>query len=93
MPPKLGAHVWVLPNVRSNFLGPLGFHIVKILLIHQICKHSRTFNGGQANFNKEDMIQSISLDVEVVGYELLLDHLNISPQLPRYTAHPNFTYL
>ena len=52
---------------------------MKILLIHQICKHSRTFNLGQANFDKEDMIQSISLDVEVVGYELLLDHLNISP--------------
>jgi len=93
MPPKLGAHVWDFTEVRSNFWGNLGFHIVKILLIHQICKLSRTFNGGQANFDEEDMIGIISLAVEVVGYELLLDHLNISPQLPRYNAPQNFTYL
>jgi hypothetical protein len=35
--------------------------------------------GGQANFDQEDRIGSISLDLEVVGYELLLNHLNLSP--------------
>ena len=93
MPASIGSEVGVLARVRSNFGEPLGFHLVNLLLIHQICKHTRTFNGGQANFDEEDMIGSISLVVEVVGYELLLDHLNISPHLPRYTAHPNFTYL
>lgn len=93
MPPKLGAPAWVFTKARSNFWGPPGFHIVKLILIHQICKLSRTSSGRQANFDEEDMIGIISLAVEVVGYELLLDHLNISPQLPRYTAPPNFTYL
>jgi len=79
MPATLGAYVWVLTKFRINFWAPLAFHIVKLLLIHQICKHSCTFNGAQTNFDQEDMIGSISLDVEVVGYELLLDRLDISP--------------
>ena len=54
------------------------------LLIHEISKHSRTFNGGHPSFDQEDRIGSISLDLEVIGYELVLDYLNFSSQLPRY---------
>lgn len=73
MSPTLEAQVWVLNKVRSNFWEPLGFHIVKLLLIHNISKHSHAFNGGQTNFNQEDMIGSISLYLE-----FLSNHLNIS---------------
>ena len=78
MPPVLKVQVRVLTKARSNFWKPLGFHIVKLLLIHKISKHGRTFNGGHANFDQEDRIGSISLDLKVIGYELLSDHLNLS---------------
>ena len=61
----------VLTKVRSNFWEPLGFNIVKLLLINQISKHSHAFNGGQTKFDQEDRIGSSSLDLEVIGYELL----------------------
>jgi len=91
VPPTLEAQVGILTKVRSNFGKPLQFHAVKILLIHQIPKHSHDFNGGNASFDHEDRIGNIYLYLEVVGYELLLSHLNISPQLFAYTTTPNFT--
>lgn len=53
--------------------------LLKLLLINKILKHSLSFNRGEANFDQEDMIGGISLDLETVGYEFLLNHLNISP--------------
>ena len=79
IPLALEAKVGVLTNVRRNFLEPFEFQVVNLLLIHQISKHSHTFNGGQINFDQEDMIGSISLDIYVVGYEFLLNHLNLPP--------------
>ena len=79
MPPMIEAKVRVLTTVRSNFREPFLFHVVKLLLIHQISKHSCTFNGGQTRFDQEDMIGSISLDLKVVGYELLLNGPNLPP--------------
>ena len=79
MPPMLEAKVRVLTTVRSNFREPFLFHVVKLLLIHQISKHSCTFNGGQTRLDQEDRIGSISLDLKVVGYEFLLNHLNLPP--------------
>jgi len=69
MSPTLEVKVGVLTKVKSNFWEPLRFHVVKLLLIHQISKHSCTFNGRQTNFDQDDRIVSISLDLEVVGYE------------------------
>ena len=77
MPPTLEAKVGVLTKVRSNFSEPFAFHVVNILLIHQISKHSCTFNGGQTKFDQEDRIGSISLDLKVASYEFLLNHLNL----------------
>ena len=77
MPPVLEAKVRVLTTYRSNFRESLLFHVVKFLLIHQISKHSHTFNGGQTRFDQEDMIGSIYLDLKVVCYEFLLNHLQL----------------
>ena len=77
MPPALEVKVGVLTKVRSNLWEPLRFHVVKLLLIHHISKHSHTFNGGQSIFDQEDRIGSISLDIEIICYEFLLDHINI----------------
>ena len=79
MPPMLEAQVRVLNIVRSNFREPCLFHVFKLLLIHQISKHSHAFNGGQTRFNHKDKIQIISLDLKVVGYEFILNLLNIPP--------------
>ena len=79
VPPALEAKVRVLTTVRRNFKEPFLFHVVKLLLIHQISKHSRTINGGQTRFDQEDRIGSIALDFKVVVYELLLNHLNLPP--------------
>ena len=79
MPPALEAKVRIFTIVRRNFREYFLFHIVKLLLIHKISKDSRTFNGGQTRFDQEDRIGSISLDLKVVGYEFLLNHLNLPP--------------
>ena len=79
MPLVLEAKVRVLTTVISNFREPFLFHVVKLLLIHQISEHSRTLNGGQTRFDQEDRIGSISFDLKVVGYEFLLNHVNLPP--------------
>lgn len=91
MPFMLEANVWVLARFRRNFGKPLGFHVVKLLLIHQTPKHKHAFSGGKGKFDQEDRIGNISFDVTVVGYKLLLNHINIFPWLSGYTATQNFT--
>ena len=49
--PRLEAKLGVLATVRCNFRKPLGFHVVKLLLIHEILKHS-VFNRVEQNFNQ-----------------------------------------
>ena len=79
MPPTLEAKVMVLTIGRSNFRETFLFHVVKLLHIHQISKHRCNFNGGQTRFDQGDKIGGISHDLMVVGYELILNHLNIPP--------------
>ena len=73
MSSTLETEVGILARVRSEFGEPLGFHVVKLLLIHQIPKHSDDFNRGMASFNQEDRVESISFKIEVVGYKFLVD--------------------
>lgn len=91
MPTSLEREVGVLARVRSNFGKPLGFHVVKLLLIHKMPKHCHVFSGVKASFNKEDIIRIIFFNVEVLGYKLFLDQLDLPPRLFVYTATPNLT--
>ena len=77
MPPTLEEKVRVLSTVRRNFREPFLLHVVKLLIINHISKYRCTFNGGQTRFDQEDRIGNISLDLKVVGYEFLLNHLNL----------------
>ena len=52
MPSALEAQEGVLIEVRRNFWELVGFQVVKLLLIHQISKHSCTFNEGQTSFDQ-----------------------------------------
>ena len=58
MPPALEVKVRVLTTVRRNFREPFGFHIVKILLVDQISKHSILSMG-----DKPPSIKTIGLGV------------------------------
>ena len=65
MLPTLKAKVGVFTIARNNMWDAFGFHVVNILLIRHIYKHSYTFNGVKTNFLQEDRIGSISLDIKV----------------------------
>ena len=60
---SLELEVGVLARVRSKFWEPLGFHVVNILLIHQIHKHSHDFNEGNASLNQKDRVGIISFNI------------------------------
>ena len=93
MPSTLEVKVGVLTKVIRNFWELLGFHVVNLLLIHQISKHSHTSYGEQVSFDQQDRIGNISPYLKVKGYEFLSNHLKISPRLSRYTATPNFIFV
>ena len=61
MPPMLEAKVGVLTKVRSKFGKPLGFHVVKLLLIHEILKHSPAFNRGETIFDQKGKVRVFPL--------------------------------
>lgn len=75
MSSTLEIEVGVLDRVGSNFGKPLGFHVVRLILVHQVPKHSHAFNGGNVSFDQEDRIGNVFFNLEVVGYKLLLNHL------------------
>jgi len=54
VPTPLEPEVGDLARDRRNFGEHLGFHVVKLLLIHHIVKHNYDFNGGKTSFNQED---------------------------------------
>jgi len=73
VPTTLEPEVVVLDRDRIIFWEPLGFHVVKLLLIHQKAKNSHAFNGGKASFRKNDRIGSITFSLEIMGYKFILD--------------------
>ena len=79
MPSSLEFKVGVLTGVKRNFGESLGFRVSQIFLVHQIPKHSHAFSQADANFNQGNTVGITSINLEVVGYKLLLDHLNFFP--------------
>ena len=47
--------------------------------MHEIPSLNHAFIGGNVSFNQEDRVESISSNLEVVGYKLFLGLLNLPP--------------
>ena len=73
----LEEEVGVLTRVKRNIGEPFSLDVVIILLMHQIIKHKHALNRAKVSFNQENRIQSISFNLEVVGYKLFLDHYKL----------------
>ena len=67
------------------------FHVIYLILVHQVSIQSDAFDGGKTHFYKENMIGSIAFNFEVICDKTFLNLLNLSLGFSRDGAPPNFT--
>ena len=69
------------------------FHVIYLILVHQLSIHSDAFDGGKTHFYKENMIGCFALNFEVIRDKKKLTWHDISPRFSRDVATPNFTII
>ena len=66
-------------------------HVIDFVLVNQEPSHSEALDRGKTHFYKENRVECIAFNFEVIRYKMLLYLLNLSPGFSRDAAAPNLT--